>query len=168
MTQAAAQARRTADLESHQRQTIERPDASRVTQAINLKEAVQPALYLLEPESRRRAVVPRLLAPSIVTVQADPMALEQITVETRAIEIAVSAQDCPGVLTVTDSGAGIFPEALAHLFEPSLSTRDGGLGLGLNLCETLTHAMGGTLTGANAAGRGVVSTLSLPLHQSSA
>ena len=54
-----------------------------------------------------------------------------------------------------DSGPGIPPEVLPRIFEPFFSTREHGLGLGLSLCETLAHEMGGSLQagpGENARG----------------
>jgi len=67
------------------------------------------------------------------------------------------------VLTVTDNGRGIAPDALPRLFEPFFSTREGGLGLGLSLSETLASGMGGSLSAANASPRGARFTLLLPL-----
>ena len=66
------------------------------------------------------------------------------------------------LLTVGDSGPGIAPEALPRLFEPFFTTRDGGLGLGLSLCESLATGMGGALTAGHATPRGAVFTLRLP------
>lgn len=181
MAQAAAQARRAADVVSRLRRVIERPGQGQATQSVPLKEAVQRVLYLLEPESQRRQVTPKLNVQASVTVLADPVALEQVIqnllmnalqalepVEpaARSLELRVSLDNGMGVLTVTDNGPGIAPETMAHLFEPFFSTREGGLGLGLNLCETLTHAMGGTLTAANAVGEGAVFTLTLPASPS--
>lgn len=179
MTQAAAQARRAADVVSRLRRAIERPDASQMTRAIHLKEAVQRVLHLLEPECQQRAVTPRLTVTVPVIVQVDPVALEQVIhnllmnalqalehvdTGTRTIDMTIAKQADFGMLTITDNGPGISPDALVHLFEPFFSTREGGLGLGLNLCETLAHAMGGTLTGGNATARGAVFTLLLPLN----
>jgi hypothetical protein len=64
-------------------------------------------------------------------------------------------------LQVIDSGPGIAPDDLARLFEPFFSTREGGLGLGLCLSESLAHGMGGRLTAAAHAPRGAVFTLAL-------
>jgi signal transduction histidine kinase len=52
---------------------------------------------------------------------------------------------------------------LPRLFEPFYSTRPGGLGLGLSLCETLALGMGGGLSAGHNKPRGARFELSLPL-----
>jgi two-component system response regulator FixJ len=59
---------------------------------------------------------------------------------------------------VRDSGPGIAPDALPRLFEPFFTTRDGGLGLGLSLCETLATGMGGALSAGHATPRAAPSS----------
>jgi C4-dicarboxylate-specific signal transduction histidine kinase len=54
---------------------------------------------------------------------------------------------------------------LPRLFEPFFSTREGGLGLGLSLCETLASGMGGSLSAANRPEGGAVFSLRLPLAE---
>jgi C4-dicarboxylate-specific signal transduction histidine kinase len=68
-----------------------------------------------------------------------------------------------GVLRVADSGPGISPDILPHVFEPFFTTREGGLGLGLSLCETLASGMGGNLSAQTNVPRGAVFVLALPL-----
>jgi PAS domain S-box-containing protein len=71
-------------------------------------------------------------------------------------------------ITVGDSGPGIDPEFLPHIFEPfrrgeSLSTRTvGGLGLGLAIVRHLAEAHGGTVTADNAPGTGSIFRVRLP------
>jgi C4-dicarboxylate-specific signal transduction histidine kinase len=178
MLQAAAQARRAAEVVGRLRQTVERPDRSGQHQPVAAVEAVRRALYLLEPECQRRDVVPVLDAPQAVTLLADPVALdqivhnlilnalqalEQVPAAQRRLVLTVSASDRRGEITVADNGPGIPPEVLLRLFEPFFSTRQGGLGLGLSLCETLANGMGGTLGAANAPEGGAVFRLQLPL-----
>ncbi|MFI1071609.1 sensor histidine kinase [Streptomyces puniciscabiei] len=72
------------------------------------------------------------------------------------------------VLTVTDTGAGIAPEDLPHVFdrfwraEKSRSRRTGGSGLGLPIVRHLLAAHAGTAEAASESGAGAVFTLRLP------
>lgn len=66
-------------------------------------------------------------------------------------------------LQLSDSGAGIATADLPQLFQPFFSTKPGGMGLGLSLCETLAHSLHGQLTAANLPAGGACFTLSLPL-----
>lgn len=90
-------------------------------------------------------------------------ALDLVPVSERRLAVSVGRNGQEGVLTVTDNGRGISPEAMPRLFEPFFSTREGGLGLGLSLSETLASGMGGSLSAANATPRGARFTLLLPL-----
>ncbi|MGP3691493.1 ATP-binding protein [Streptomyces sp. IBSNAI002] len=74
------------------------------------------------------------------------------------------------VLTVEDTGPGIAPEALPHVFDrfykaDSARSRSEGSGLGLAIAAENTRLHGGTLTAANAPGSGALFTLTLPLSQ---
>ena len=77
-----------------------------------------------------------------------------------------SAADAQVVFSVRDSGPGITPEALPHIFERfyrGQASRTGrGAGLGLAIAKELVEAQGGTLTVESAPGRGSVFTVILP------
>ena len=81
----------------------------------------------------------------------------------RTVRITLESEGNHGVMTMRDSGPGLSVDALPHLFEPFYSTRRGGLGLGLSLCETLAQAMHGTLTAHNTVPGGAEFRLTLPL-----
>jgi two-component system sensor histidine kinase BaeS len=72
------------------------------------------------------------------------------------------------VLTVTDTGTGIAPQDLPHVFErfwraeKSRSRRTGGSGLGLPIVRHLVTAHGGTITAAGEPGTGAAFTIRLP------
>jgi signal transduction histidine kinase len=180
MKQAAEQARRAADVVGRLRRVIERPDRHADTRPVPLQEALRSALHLLAPEFEKRSIVPIVgdAAHETVIVQADPVALEQIihNLLMNALQaldeapsgegqlrLAVGRDGTAGVLTVADNGRGIAPDALPHIFEPFFSTREGGLGLGLSLCETLAVGMGGSLVAEHASPRGARFTLRLPV-----
>ena len=65
-------------------------------------------------------------------------------------------------IAVTDSGTGIEPKLLAHIFEPftqgaSIAGRRDGLGLGLYIVRGLVDAMRGTIEAESTAGEGATS-----------
>ncbi|MFT3718950.1 sensor histidine kinase [Pseudorhodoferax sp.] len=183
MDQAVAQARRASEVVGRLRRAVERPGPGAALQAVDLPAAVRKALDLLEPELQRRAVVLQLDGATDVQVRADPVALEQIVhnlllnalqaleqvpLEERRLALTLAREQAEGVLAVQDSGPGLAPEVLPHVFEPFFSTRAGGLGLGLSLCESLAQGMGGSLSAANATLRGGMFRLRLPLAEGAA
>lgn len=184
MDQAVAQARRAAEVLARLRRSVEQPNPSERLQPLDLAQAVRAALQLLEPECQRHAVALTLQAPQavLVLVLAERVAVEQIVhnlvtnalqaldqvpVVQRQLTVTVESvqRDGPGLglLRVADTGPGIAPEALPHVFAPFFSTREGGLGLGLSLCETLANDMGGQLLAQAHAPRGAEFVLQLPL-----
>ncbi|MGB1013024.1 MAG: response regulator [Nannocystaceae bacterium] len=71
-------------------------------------------------------------------------------------------------VSVADSGIGILPERLAHLFEPftqadsSTTRKYGGTGLGLAICREFCNMIGATLRAASTPGVGSTFTIRLP------
>jgi len=73
-------------------------------------------------------------------------------------------------IEVSDTGVGIAPEALPHIFERfyrgDASRTGAGAGLGLSIARTLVHAQGGSLTVESTLGRGSTFTVTLPTARS--
>ncbi len=179
MGQAADQARRAAEVVGRLRRTVERPDRGAAAVPVPLLDAARNVLFLLEPECRRRGVEVAWQLPAVPpTVRADPVALEQVVhnlvmnalqameqvpVGERRLTLVLGAEGGFGVLRVRDHGPGFGDAVMLRLFEPFFTTREGGLGLGLSLCETLAVGMGGSLTAGRAEPRGAEFRLDLPL-----
>jgi signal transduction histidine kinase len=70
-------------------------------------------------------------------------------------------------ISVADSGRGIPPESLAHIFDPFVRVNAGspvsGSGIGLAICRGLVEAHGGTIEVASRYGEGTTVTFELPV-----
>ncbi|WP_129841599.1 HAMP domain-containing sensor histidine kinase [Streptomyces sp. RFCAC02] len=122
----------------------------------------------------------RVTAPDEpVTVYADPARLRQAlgnlvanavthTADGGLVEVALRPDGDEVVLTVTDTGCGIAPEHLPHVFDrfyradPSRSRATGGSGLGLAITRHLVEAHGGRVAASSTPGRGSEFTIRLP------
>lgn len=65
--------------------------------------------------------------------------------------------------SVTDNGAGLAPHVVDRLFEPFVTTKPDGLGLGLSICRSIVRAHGGRLTARNNAQRGATVEFTVPI-----
>lgn len=95
---------------------------------------------------------------SLLTVRADAVQLEQVIFnlvrnamdavrdETGTITVSTRRQGESAVIEVMDTGPGLDEHIKAHLFEPFVTSKAGGMGLGLALCQRLVERMGGSLS----------------------
>lgn len=85
------------------------------------------------------------------------------------VQVEMASNGTEAVLTVSDSGPGLTPEALDHVFDrfwrgdPSRSRHSGGAGLGLSIVAAVARAHGGSVTAENGSERGARFTLRVPL-----
>lgn len=114
-----------------------------------------------------------------ILLETDPDRLGQIaqnlvenalrhTPEPGRIVVTVDAEAEAVVLAVADSGAGIAPEDLPHVFDRHFvgrrrSLRNEGTGLGLSIVKGLVERMGGIVDADSTPGKGTTITVRLPL-----
>ena len=67
------------------------------------------------------------------------------------------------IIKICDSGVGISPESLPHIFDPFWTSKAKGTGLGLALCKKVAQEHGGSLTVESTVGGGTTFTVTLPL-----
>jgi len=68
------------------------------------------------------------------------------------------------LITVTDTGAGMPPEALREAFVPYFSTKEAGLGLGLAITQRIVQEHGGRVFLENLPGGGAAARIELPVR----
>ncbi len=146
-----------------------------------LTELTRRAASQFELLAQRKSIQVKLNLPGQpLKADVDPGRIEQIlgnllsnalrhTPEDGIIQITAARQARQALISVEDSGPGIPPGALEHVFERfyradrSRSREEGGTGLGLTIAYQLALANGGSLTAGNRPEGGAILTLSLPL-----
>ena len=86
------------------------------------------------------------------------MLFRSLTIGTRAIPQQGMAE-----IIVADTGTGIAPELADRLFQPFVTTKATGMGLGLSICREIVEAHHGRLTMAPAPSGGTVFRVTLPI-----
>jgi len=90
-------------------------------------------------------------------------AMEQVTPARRELTITSRVSDDGVVVSVADRGPGIASEVLPTMFEPFVTSRGGGLGMGLAICRRIVAGRGGRIWAENRQGGGATVHFSLPL-----
>jgi signal transduction histidine kinase len=140
-------------------ETVRTVGVDALLRGISLKTEVKPPLppVLAERIQLQQAVINLILnAFDAVASVAD---------ETREVRVEASAGDGSESveILVCDTGVGIAPEALPHIFAPFFSTKREGIGMGLAITKSIVDAHGGTLSIAPNRDRGTIFKISLPI-----
>jgi len=77
------------------------------------------------------------------------------------LEISVSQEEGATVIAVKDTGIGIPDELLTDVFKTFVTTKPGGMGLGLTYCKRAVEAHGGTIEVESKVGEGTTFTIRL-------
>ena len=86
----------------------------------------------------------------------------------RKLSIATARAGDMVEISVTDTGPGLPESVRARLFQPFVSTKPNGMGVGLSVCRTIVEAHGGELRAAEGDGGGTVFLLTVPRHTGAA
>lgn len=144
---------------------------------VDVREPLRRALEAARPAFEEAAA--EVVGPSSgarLAVEADADALEQAFLNVllnaaQAVEpegtarVGLGTEAGEVVVSVEDDGRGIPPEILERVFEPLVSRRKGGTGLGLPITNRIVQALGGRIAIDSAPGRGTVVRIHLP-HRS--
>jgi signal transduction histidine kinase len=131
---------------------------------------------LLEPEARKRRVSLRIgLAGDVPPILVDEGRVKQVLMNLilngieacseRGTVDVVTSVPAPGawsVLEVADDGAGIPDELVAHVFDPFVTSKDTGSGLGLYIAHRIVTEHGGAIRTHPRPGGGTLFSITLP------
>jgi signal transduction histidine kinase len=148
-------------------------------QVLDLNDTVPELVKIVAPEMVKRGVVLRtVLAPDALPVRADPIHMQQVIINLVMNGMdAMEAEARPRNLTictrrnaeydfaevsVSDSGKGILENDLTNIFDPFVTTKPQGTGLGLPIARTIVESYGGTIWAENRR-RGAVFIFMIPL-----
>ncbi len=151
-------------------------------ETVHLEELVSGVLPLVRSDAQGANVrIDVKSAPNLPLVEVDPVQVQQVVMnllmnaidairrlesEGGEIEVEISPAGKQGVLvTVRDDGPGIPEEEIRDLFKPFVTSKPGGLGMGLAICKSILDAHGGTISFESLAPRGCCFSLTLPLKQ---
>jgi signal transduction histidine kinase len=113
---------------------------------------------VLADRVQMQQVVLNLLMNACEAMVATPLGLRQVTVSTRFIAHSEAAE-----ITVQDNGPGIAPGDTDRIFQPFVTTKTHGLGLGLAICRSVAEAHHGVLWAENAPEGGAIFHIKIPI-----
>ncbi|NDW07099.1 PAS domain S-box protein [Jiella sp. 40Bstr34] len=176
---AAAQALRAGEIIRRLREFVARGESER--QVENLAQLIEEANALALLGAKETGVRVRFaLDPAADTVMADKVQVQQVLLnlmrnaieamqegERRDLTVSSRLMDGDMVeIAVADTGPGIAPEIAAQLFQPFVTSKERGMGVGLSISRTIVEAHGGRLWTESNPGGGTVFRLTLPHFRS--
>jgi len=147
-----------------------------------MNEAVREVIELIRGEAVKNGVSLQMeLGKGLPLIKGDRVQLQQVVLNliinavqavgavahgAREVLITTAQADPNGVLVaVKDSGPGLAPASLEHLFEAFYTTKPGGLGMGLSICRSIIEAHEGRVWVTANLPQGAVFQFTLPLER---
>ena len=149
---------------------------------VDINEAIREVIELTHGEALKNGTSAQTeLKEGLPLIEGDRVQLQQVVLNLivnavqamdavaegpREVFITTAQAEPNGVLVaVKDSGPGLAPASLQHLFAPFYTTKPGGLGLGLSICLSIIEAHGGRLWVTANQPRGAILHFTVPTHQ---
>jgi len=147
-------------------------------ETLEVKDLLDQVATFLKPEFQAHHAELALEVPrGLPALQADRIQLQQVLLNLllnsldalgelpparRRVVIGVSSEGGRLEFSVMDWGTGIAPARLDSVFEPFMSTKKTGTGIGLAICKTIVEAHGGRIRAERNPGGGAILRFTLP------
>lgn len=171
---AADQAIRAGEVIRHMRDFVRNRETER--KAENISKLIDEASALALVGAREQGVrVQHQVSGGLDPVFVDRVQVQQVLhnlmrnsleamASTDRRELTISAMPANGsvLVEIADTGPGVSDEMARHLFEPFVSSKSNGMGVGLSICRTIIEAHGGKLWSERRDGGGASFKFTLP------
>jgi PAS domain S-box-containing protein len=149
------------------------------SEAVDLNAIVMSVAALLRQDLQRKGIAITFdLAQSLPLVSADPVQLQQVVMNLlvnasdavvaggdtrREIALVTTARDAGAVeLSVSDTGVGVPESDLERIFDPFVTTKSQGLGMGLSISRSIVTAYRGRMWATRNSDQGLTVHVELP------
>jgi len=164
LDKAAEQAIRAGQIIRRLRDFVARGESERRVESIT--KLVEEASALALVGAKDQAIRVRFrFDPLVDLVLADKIQIQQVLLNLmrnaveamhdsakRELLLAAAPADSDMIrVTVADTGSGIAPEIVAQLFQPFITTKQQGMGVGLSICRTIVESHGGKIAASTPA-----------------
>ena len=172
--QAAEQTMRSGEIIRRLRAFVARGEVSRQPEPI--AQLVEEACALALVGVQERGIKVHInVAPDMPDASVDRVQIQQVLLnlmrnameamegsDTRELTLHTAVRDGDLLISVADTGGGIPPEIEARLFQPFITTKTEGMGIGLSVCRTIIEAHGGRIWVERNAPQGSIFRFTLP------
>jgi two-component system, LuxR family, sensor kinase FixL len=177
LDRSARQALRAGDIIKRLREFVSKGETQHAPEspAVLLEEAAALALVGAKEQGVRVSLRCNHDLPDVVVdkIQIQQVALNLIrnaleameTTSRRELTIAVRQQNDLALFSVADTGTGISPEIARHLFQPFVTSKADGMGIGLSISRTIIEAHGGRISAKPNDDGGTIFEFTLPFAE---
>lgn len=177
LEQVAAQATRAGEVIKRIRTFVRKEEPQQVVTDIN--RVIRESLEYIKSDAERQSVVMETeLQQSLPGVEIDIVQVEQVILNLVRNALEAMAENATAVrrltvgssltdrgeikVTFTDTGAGLPGVGADSMFDPFITSKSNGLGLGLSISRSIVEFHGGRLRAANSSDSGAIFSFTLP------
>lgn len=174
MDKAVAQAGRAGQIIHRMRQFLQKGETERQIERIN--KVIEEASALALVGAKESGILVRMeLSPDLPAVLVDRIQIQQVVLNLvrnsvealvgsprREVTIKTGASGPMVEVAVADTGPGLDAAVAKQLFQPFITTKSKGMGLGLSISRSIIDAHGGRLWATTNSGGGVTFRFTLP------